>query len=697
LAEPTLGSKLVCEFLGTFMLVLTVGLNVMGNSPAGAFSIAASLMCMIYALGGVSGANFNPAVTLAILCCPKVKKPPMTMAAKMKEAALYMIAQILGGVVAGSTYVAIYNGKSFPLGPSSGFGWAEVTIAEILFTAVLCLVVLCVACSSATEDPNMFGFAIGSCITVGGFAIGGISGGSLNPAVSFGIASSQFWSPSVTMSRLGWEFLDALIYSVLEFGGAALAAGIVTVTHKACDPQDKVMPKPVPSISKLTAEFVGTFLLVLTVGCNVLSRTPVWAGVSIGSVLMVMIYAFAGVSGANFNPAVSITQGIMNTISPKDAQGNGAGMVWKDVGMYCGVQIVAGILAGFLYYAMFDQAFNLAPGKGFHWTSAGVCEFFYTFMLCFVVLNVTIAPNSYAGLAIGFVVIAGAYGAGAISGGCFNPAVAIGIDIIGGSNLGIGWAAFYVLFEIFGAVFACGLFRLIRRRIPGSSDYRLYQKLLSEFIGTFMLVLTVGLNVLASSPAAAFSIAASLMCMIYALGDVSGAHFNPAVTFAVLLCDSNPAAKIKESSLYMAVQILGGILAALTYIRIYGGQGFPLAPGIGFGWADAAVAEVVFTFVLCLVVLCVAVKGETKNPVFFGFAIGSCVTVGGFAIGKVSGGSLNPAVSIGIAMSQFMNGGLSKALVYSCLEFVGAGLAAGVVMLTQPGDNALKSKFRNIA
>merc|ERR1719265_2986080 len=143
-------------------------------------------------------------------------------------------------------------------------------------------------------------------------------------------------------------------------------------------------------------------------------------------------------------------------------------------------------------------------------------------MLCFVVLNVACASkyaetgNQWYGLAIGFVIVAGAYGAGVVSGGCFNPAVAIGIDT-SSAGLGFGWCIAYTIFEFVGAALAA-----------------VASQLISEFLGTFMLVLTVGLNVLGNSPAGAFSIAASLMCMIYALGDVSGAHFNPAVTLAIL-------------------------------------------------------------------------------------------------------------------------------------------------------------------
>jgi len=369
---------------------------------------------------------------------------------------------------------------------------------------------------------------------------------------------------------------------------------------------------------------------------------------------------------------------------------------WKEVGTYSAVQIVAGILAGCCYSALFGHAFNLGPAKGFGLVSSGVCELLYTFMLCFVVLNVAVAkkatPNEYYGLAIGFVIIAGAYGAGAVSGGCFNPAVAIGIDV-SSAYLGLGWCIVYTCFELVGAALAAVLFKMVR---PGDfngedADVSMVSKLTSEFIGTFILVLTVGLNVLGKSPAGAFSIAASLMCMIYALGDVSGAHFNPAVTLAIFCSKLCPDLGLKDVMLYMITQILGGIAAAFTYAAIHHGQSFPLGPGIGYNWVQVGVAEIAFTFVLCLVVLCAAVSEKTKTTTMFGLAIGSCVTVGGFAIGGISGGSLNPAVSFGIASSQILNGGLFfKALIYSALEFIGAAAAAGVVTLSHGGTKAEK-------
>merc|ERR1711972_182514 len=128
----------------------------------------------------------------------------------------------------------------------------------------------------------------------------------------------------------------------------------------------------------------------------------------------------------------------------------------------------------------------------------------------------------------------------------------------------------------------------------------------------------------------------------------------------------------KDAALYMLTQIIGGVAAAFTYSLIYLGNTFPLGPLPGFRWGQVAFAEAFFTFVLCYVVLCTAVSSKTKSASMFGLAIGSCVTVGGFAIGSISGGSLNPAVSCGIAFASLSDGGLFyPALYYTLYELLG--------------------------
>eukprot|EP00930_Biecheleria_cincta_P042798 TRINITY_DN2944_c0_g3_i1.p1 TRINITY_DN2944_c0_g3~~TRINITY_DN2944_c0_g3_i1.p1 ORF type:complete len:459 (+),score=94.61 TRINITY_DN2944_c0_g3_i1:76-1452(+) len=447
-----------------------------------------------------------------------------------------------------------------------------------------------------------------------------------------------------------------------------------------------------PSMTaKCTSEFVGTFLLVFTVGCNVLGGNAVWAGVSIAAVLMVAIYALGGISGANFNPAVSLTLGISKAMG-------GPGLDWKTVATYSVVQVSAGIAAACCYSVLLGENFNLTPAPGFLWYHAGLCELLYTFMLCFVVLNVAAARknehenNQYYGVAIGFVIIAGAYGAGAVSGGCFNPAVALSIDL-SSTGLGFGWCVPYVIFEAAGALMAAVLFKVVRAGDFGgesTEDSQLVSEMTSEFIGTFMLVLTVGLNVLGRSKAGAFSIAASLTAMIYALGDVSGAHFNPAVTVAILISGRCPTLTPKKAAMFISSQIAGGIAAAFTYSFIHKGATFALGAIGEFTWRGLGVAETVFTFVLCYVVLCVAVSKRTKASHMFGLAIGSCVTVGGCAIGGISGGSLNPAVSFGVAAAQTMNGGFFyKAMIYSAFELLGGAAAACTFKFTHEVDTVM--------
>merc|ERR1712050_57035 len=137
---------------------------------------------------------------------------------------LYAGAQMMAGVCAACTSAMIACTVN-PLGPVAPNGLARAGIAEMAFTCVLCFVVLAVACSKRSGNSEMFGLAIGSCITAGGFAIGGISGASLNPAVSVGLASASLVK--------GGLFYPALYYTLYELLGAAIAAGLFRVTHAA--------------------------------------------------------------------------------------------------------------------------------------------------------------------------------------------------------------------------------------------------------------------------------------------------------------------------------------------------------------------------------------------------------------------------------------------------------------------------------
>lgn len=199
-------------------------------------------------------------------------------------------------------------------------------------------------------------------------------------------------------------------------------------------------------MNKYLTEFIGTFFLVLTVGCTVIPGAPgVIAPLAIGASLMVMIFAGGHVSGAHYNPAVTLAVWIRGRCDT------------KDVLPYMISQIAAGVVAaltaGFLVGQGKPMTISNVPG-------AFLAEFLFTFALAYVVLNTATAKgtsgNSFYGLAIGMTVMTGAFAVGGISGGAFNPAVAVGVGfmhLVALSDLWIHLAGDFAGGAVAGVVF----------------------------------------------------------------------------------------------------------------------------------------------------------------------------------------------------------------------------------------------------
>ena len=176
---------------------------------------------------------------------------------------------------------------------------------------------------------------------------------------------------------------------------------------------------------KYLAEFIGTFFFVLTIGLTGLptTYTGVIAPLAIGSVLMVMVYATGHVSGGHLNPAVTLAVWLRGRCPARDVPG------------YMIAQFLAAVAAG----AVAIYARNYYPDQPVKYEidlpRYLLLEFLFTFALAYVVLNAATSKdhpnNSFYGLAIGFTVLVGAFGAGPITGGAFNPAIALGICYMG--------------------------------------------------------------------------------------------------------------------------------------------------------------------------------------------------------------------------------------------------------------------------
>lgn len=204
-------------------------------------------------------------------------------------------------------------------------------------------------------------------------------------------------------------------------------------------------------------------------------------------------------------------------------------------------------------------------------------------------------------------------------------------------------------------------------------------KYLYEFIGTFFLILTVGMTVLDPNSAGLFAplaIGFVLAVMIFAGGHVSGGHYNPAVSLAVFLRKQLSG---RDLGLYLIVQFAGGIAAA--FITIYfksEAVSKPFAPD----HLKALIAEFLFTFALCYVVLNVATAKATAGNSYFGWAIGFTVLAGAYAVGTISSAAFNPAVAVGLSILKFHD--WSNIWIFIVGNFVGAAVAAWVFNAAHP-------------
>jgi aquaporin Z len=207
--------KYFVEFIGTFFLVFTVGMTVIGceaNNFLPPLAIGSALMIMVYAGGHVSGGHYNPAVTLAVWLrgrCATADVLP------------YWIAQILAAFAAGALTLFL---KGNPAVMPAEIKIVPALIAEFAGTFALAYVVLNVATAKATAGNSNYGLAIGFTVMVMAFALGGVSGGAFNPAVATGITfmhlekTANFW-----------------VYLAGDLAGGALAA----LAFKLVNPEDK--------------------------------------------------------------------------------------------------------------------------------------------------------------------------------------------------------------------------------------------------------------------------------------------------------------------------------------------------------------------------------------------------------------------------------------------------------------------------
>lgn len=416
-----------------------------------------------------------------------------------------------------------------------------------------------------------------------------------------------------------------------------------------------------------SAEFTGTFFLAFFISSNSVSGSA--APYAIGFGLIAMIYIFAGISGAQFNPAVSTALLLTGNLSVVEA-------------LYCITsQLLGALFAGLVGWGLYGDNWDNVGYPEVHDKDkrgqAFVAELVLTFALIWSVLNFAnnklIAHNSFYGMTFGFLVTAGALVIGTVSGACFNPAVSV-LTLLHG-KYGDLWV--FALGPLTGSVLAAGLFRL-QPYLDAP-----YRKLIAEFIGAFYIAWVVGLTSNSNNAGGYLALGFMTASMVYTSRHLSGGYLNPSVTLGVYirgLFEKPQVLVLWECLLYMLVQTIAAFCAAGMAAFVNNGKDHIAYPEVNkdFYTDNAAlILQAMFSFALVLTVLHTATNSSyIKHDDYFGLAIGF-VTIGvSLSYGDIAGGAMNPAIAGSL---MYVAGHHTKSIwIYLIGDFVGAIAAAGM-------------------
>ena len=197
------------------------------------------------------------------------------------------------------------------------------------------------------------------------------------------------------------------------------------------------------------------------------------------------------------------------------------------------------------------------------------------------------------------------------------------------------------------------------------------KKYIVEGIGTYFLVLIIGLT---GNPIA---IGIGLSILVYMGGHISGAHYNPAVSLAMII---RGEISVGECLKYVLSQCIGAVAAAYSIILL--GADALSVDSKTDSMTSFFLAEIIFTFLLVFVILNVATHPDTKNNQYYGLAIGLTVAAGAFSVGEISGGVFNPAVSFGPSVLSIIDPDIEFANIVShnfFIYYLGATVIGSVI------------------
>ena len=410
---------------------------------------------------------------------------------------------------------------------------------------------------------------------------------------------------------------------------------------------------------------------------------------AVGFALLAMVYSQAHVSGSHFNPAVTLAVSLLGDLSVLEAL------------VYVCAQVLGTLVAGSFgaslipsigYPSLNDGRFSEGTGM--------LLELILTAFLVFNILSVAVPPsqarNSYFGLVIGTTVLSGAIVAGDITGGCFNPAIAF-LTLAHGTEDEVSHAWIYFVGPLLGGVLGHVLFRLVHATDMAERQETLSAKLgeyvpkyLNETVCTAFLCFVISMTG-GRQPLAPFAIGFSLANMIFGTAYVSGAHFNPAVTFAMILRplsifgEGQTLISYADAAIYVACQLLGAVIGGSLAIGVLGTSHDDVwYPSVNsnFESITGMNAELLGTCALMYMVLSVGTSTKTAGHQFVGM-IGMVVVWCEFGFGFLSGAALNPVVGL---VLPILNNDAGDVWVYVLGPLLGSLVAFILFRLTNPNE-----------
>ena len=471
------GSRLVCEFGGTLIICLSYALVEPASRPV---SLACAVTALVYAGSHVSGGHFNPAVTVATWIAGRQEQ-------NFVNTLFHVAAQIAGAVTAsklanllalvdpgspGSSCAAPYpqapveacvqmsNCTSCPvdLGKSSSAtdcasvaGCAYTASvdpktsfgAEVIGVAVLCFVMLHTTTTRATANNSFFGIAAGFSVLSALTAFGGLSGGAFNPAVAMLYVSypASATLPSEGIGRF-WSagLLGAAVASVL-FRVTAVASEFRKADTKISYRYQSSCGKAISDkLGRYIMEALGTMYLALVVSTmrapsinssTAAPSTQPLAALALGAAYTAMVSAGGHSSGGHYSPALSFAVMIRNMSCTHERS---MGIVRTII--YVGVQVFGGCCGGWIARHLGHSGCLMPPAAAFLngslnagpvWAAEALGSAVLVFVVCHVATLTSTTGNSYFSIAAGLALAVCTMAFSGISGGVFNPAVALGL------------------------------------------------------------------------------------------------------------------------------------------------------------------------------------------------------------------------------------------------------------------------------